>query len=179
MPACLFYGMNPQWIQSRTQYLFKCPLCGETYRAGSTLEQVVPVQFCIEIYDPVTNKPAQIPCAWPPEQGMDWLTKMITLHTRQITSVEDAAAWHERSKVDLHDLLARIALPAGFQKLRLQCPPERAPATDWDWKQLAKDGVIGGRLTMDQVEKASDSWPELISLVANNLCARRALQGLA
>ena len=174
---CLFWGMNDAdtWIKDSGRYHFKCPLCGTFFQPGVWSEKVVEANFMFGMTDPVTGEMSSFPCVWPVSEETDWIYKQAELEARQIKTRADVDAWHNKSKVDLSELLKKQRVPASFERLPYSCPDERVSAK-WQYAHIKARGfVMGRRATVEEVQVPYKSWNELIGLVANVLASARAL----
>jgi hypothetical protein len=180
-PLCLFFGMNSDWLQLGDRYKFRCPCCFDAYAPDSTKNGQVPFSFVLSMTDMETGKRVQMPAMWPPTQDMAWLNKQIEAFSIGIDSEVSLESYKARGKVELHELLAREAIPKEF----VQVPFGSTPDADvgrvcwepkWDVPRFQARGfVMGNKLTSaDDLSHPYSDWNAFIAI-----CGRITAEGRA
>jgi hypothetical protein len=176
--SCLYFGMNSQWLQLGAKYSFRCPVCFDEYKPDSTAKGQVPFAFVIAMTDLVTGKKAMVPAVWPATHDMQWLNGQIEVHALNMQTEVELDNYKNRGAADLHELLAREAVPKEFRQVPFgetgdiwrvcQQPLWNVPAFQ------ARGFVMGNKLNpeVDDITHPYDNWGEFIAI-----CARVVAEG--
>ena len=111
---------------------------------------------------------------------MGWLNKQIEAYALNIKDEVSLASYTARGKVDLHELLAREAIPKDFIKMPFGCTPDSDIGRLWNplWNAAAfqaKGFVMGNKLTSaDDLSHPYRDWNAFIAI-----CGRVSAEGRA
>jgi len=62
---CLYYGMNHQWVNAKSNEIFKCPKCARVYQPWVASRGRVNAQKLLQIRDPASGILTRFACTWP------------------------------------------------------------------------------------------------------------------
>lgn len=192
--ACLFYGMNNQWIASNMSYHFACPACGLWYRPAVSREGLIDAQKCVVLVDPATQEVVTFAAKWPISVDDSWLNKMVetraaelavekgTLVSEGITSVEQYLTGTAKH---ISKLLAAVKIPQGFRHFdfnRAAVTEKLAPrfSASTQWEQHVQQGYWGNYLPQSaKQDSVFENWDALITLFAKGVVGTRAMAELS
>ena len=104
---------------------------------------------------PLTLNRMAVLTAWPNHRGQAWIADQIDIQARDIVTVDDLAAFHSRSQIDLVAALERQPVSAHFERLPfnpvimtdLNLNPQK-----WNWEAHAERGYVIGSFLPAEVD---------------------------
>jgi hypothetical protein len=171
--------MNSDWLQLGTSYKFRCPCCFDEYGPTTAAKGQVPFSFVLSMTDLETGQRVQMPAMWPQTQDMAWLNKQIEAYAMKIQDEVGLANYKSRGKVELHELLAKEAIPKDFIKVGFGSTPGSdiwrvCQEPRWNVPAFQARGyVMGNRLTeADDISHPFKEWDWYIAV-----CGRVTAEG--
>ena len=111
------------------------------------------------------------PCKWQEFDEDGWLNKQVELYARKIQPPQDLDNFLKKARVGLSDLLDKVAVPSGFEKMQwvvnIEDDLNKWTYPQSQWAHLKNNGVWGGKLRDDI--PVFGEYMELIILMANVL----------
>ena len=127
-----------------------------------------------------TGQKVQMPAMWPESQDMGWLNEQIEAYALNIKDEVSLASYTARGKVDLHELLAREAIPKNFVQVPFGSTAGANIGRVWNplWDApmfQARGFVMGNKLTSaDDLTHPYSDWNAFIAI-----CGRVSAEGRA
>ena len=129
----------------------------------------------------VTGEQIHVPASWPDGEDHKWLMQSIEAYAIAPSTAAELEAYNLKTlKVELHDLLERVRVPAHFEEKPWNEQAMKAwPAADFDWSLYRRRGTtIGCKLDRvrdaDAIEHPFTDWPLLIAMVGRVVAMTRA-----
>lgn len=182
--ACRWFGGNHMWIKNIRRERYRCPSCGSEYAPFKIAPNLHNCQKALTVRCPLSGECTSFGAKWPNNEEDSWLTRMVLIRAKALNAPTgtDLTQWMQSTAVGLSDLLARVSLPAHWERRTLtqeviwKLDPTTYPRTQW--AHLETEGYVGDVLPPEAVEQPYEEWEELISLFARTVVAAQGKLGL-
>ena len=107
---------------------------------------------------------------------MNWINNQIEAHARNIQTPADVVAWHNKSKLDLTELIERHRIPQGLVEMTPNPAIDWRFSSQWMWEEFKQKTFWGCKFYDIEAAKTPYShWNELIGLIANTVASSRVV----
>ena len=107
---------------------------------------------------------------------MNWINNQIEAHARNIQTPADVAAWHNKSKLDLTELIEKHRIPQGLVEMTPNPAIDNRFSPMWNWEEFKQKTFWGSKFfDIDSAKNPFTNWNELIGLIANTVASSRAV----
>ena len=109
-------------------------------------------------------------------EEQNWINNQIELTARDIQTPEDARAWHEKSKLNLTELIQKHKIPGNLKEYTPDSAIDNRFSSQWQWEEFKKGTFWGDQFkNLEQARSPYSNWTELISLIANTVASTRVM----
>jgi len=115
--ACLFYGLNSEWVECVEGGHFRCPKCGQKYQPWAERTERVNCQKVLSLIHPTTGEMVAVPMVWPASAEDGWFNKMVELEAHKMACPKDLVSFVTGAKEELASLIDRQQVPCHFQTM--------------------------------------------------------------